>query len=505
MADDEQPAPGQGQSKSAKRRAAQKKAKEAGEAEAPTPSKENTTENKKAEAKAKPAAAPAEPKAKAKGKAKAEPKEEPKPKAQPKAEPKAEPKAAAKPAAKPAAKSDAAKPKGEAKSKAAAKAKAPAKAPAKVEKVEEERPAREPSPVRYVEIDDGTGGDWDMATGITKKQQKRKERKEEEVAVAKAAGVKVGQAINYIPGMGPEPKAGAKAPAVSQSVTAPVNAAATAAAVAEKEKEPTTSNTSSASVKVPESKIGIVIGPKGAKIKLLQEKTGARVDTSGEIFTVTGPPDAVAQAEIAIKELVEKGYCALEYEDFSEHFIAVHPSYFPEIIGKQGAVIRKIKDEVGVSVNIPSDAPKNPPATKKYKVTLAGTSAAVEKAKEVINDIIMYYHHPITHPDQVHEEIEVPGWCISFIIGKGGSELKHIQNNYKVKMNVPREQSLNKNVVIVGERWNVDRAKAYVEKVLWNAEHAPRGRDRGEGGGDDGWGDDEDVEDWMKDYLYKRR
>merc|ERR1712217_189124 len=143
-----------------------------------------------------------------------------------------------------------------------------------------------------------------------------------------------------------------------------------------------------------------------------------------------------------------------------EHFVAVHPSYFPEIIGKQGCVIRKIKDELGVSVNIPSDAPKNPPANKKYKVILAGKAAC---------------------------------------------ELRHIQKNYNVKMNVPRDQSVNKNVVIVGERWNVDRAKAYVEKVLWNAEHAPRGRDKGEGTADDGWGDDEDVEDWMKDYLYKRR
>mmetsp|Transcript_39143 Transcript_39143/g.88172 ORF Transcript_39143/g.88172 Transcript_39143/m.88172 type:complete len:117 (+) Transcript_39143:246-596(+) len=115
----------------------------------------------------------------------------------------------------------------------------------------------------------------------------------------------------------------------------------------------------------------------------------------------------------------------------------------------------------------------------------------------------MYFHHPITHPDTVHEEVEVPEWSVRFLIGKGGSELKHIQNNYKVKMNVPREHSLNKNVVIVGEQWNVERAKAYVEKVLWNAEHAPRGRDR-EGTADDGWGDEEEVEDWMKDYMYKR-
>merc|ERR1719433_666112 len=307
-------------------------------------------------------------------------------------------------------------------------------------------------------------------------------------------GLKPGAAQPYIPGMGPaNDKASAKAPGVSQSVSAPANAAATAAAVAEKEKEPEKTNQSVVTIKVPEERIGIVIGPKGAKIKLIQEKTGARIDTTGEMFTVSGTPEGVGEAETAINELIQKGYCAMEYEDFAENFVACHPSYFPELIGKQGKVIRKIKDELGVAVNIPSDTPKNPPASKKYKVTLAGSAAAVEKAKDVINDIIMYYHHPITHENMVHEEIEVPGWCLSYIIGKAGSELRHIQNNFQVKVNVPREQSVNKNVVIVGEKDRCERAKAYIEKVLWNAENAPRGRDRGEGRGDDGWGDEEEV------------
>jgi len=269
---------------------------------------------------------------------------------------------------------------------------------------------------------------------------------------------------------------------------------------AEKEKE---SNRSTATVKVPEAKIGIVIGPKGSKIKLIQEKTGARIDTSGDVFTITGEPQGVAQAEVAVKELVEKGYTSLEYDDFAENFVAVHPSYFPEIIGKGGAVIRKIKDELGVAVNIP-DAPKNPPAGKKYKVVLAGKSDAVEKAKEVINDIMMYYHHPVTHPDTVHEELEVADWSLRFIIGKAGSELRHIQNNFKVKMNIPRDHSINQKVVIVGDQFGVERAKTYVEKLIWKAEHEPRGRDRGEGAGDDGWGEEAEDEPWMKEYLYKR-
>eukprot|EP00971_Amphidinium_carterae_P298716 5934726-Amphidinium_carterae.1 len=102
----------------------------------------------------------------------------------------------------------------------------------------------------------------------------------------------------------------------------------------------------SAQVKIPESKIGRVIGPKGANIKLITEKTGInRIDTTGELVTITGPKEAVAMAENAINELIEKGYMSLAFDDFTESFVNVHPSGFPDLIGKKGAVIREIKDK----------------------------------------------------------------------------------------------------------------------------------------------------------------
>merc|ERR1719215_1417801 len=470
-------------SKGAKRRA-NKKAREA--AENPGGAEETPAPVAKPET--------PEPKAKAKGKAKAEPK------AEAKTEPKAEPKAKAQSKSEP----QAAEPKTEAPkaaAKPAAKSKQSAKSKSKpAPKVEEEEPKkREPSPDKFIVFDDGTGADWETCTGQSKKNQKRKERVEHEKAQQKAQaaslGVKEGSvAMNqHIVGMTVTSDKAANTAAkgaVSQAVTA--TAVASAAAVAEKNQEAVkeTKIVHTANVKIPEQRIGVVIGPKGATIKMIQEKTGAKLDTSSsDTCVISGSPEDVAQAEIAVKDLIEKGYTALQYEDFQEHFVAVHPSAFPDIIGKQGCVIRKIKDELGVSVNIPSDVPKNAAANKKYKVTLAGKNADVDRAKEVINNIITYYHDPITHPDQIHEELDVAQWQLSFIIGSKGSELRHIQNNYKVKMYIPRETSVNKNVVIVGDQYGVERAKAYVDKLLWNAEHAQKGRDR-QDQADDGWGDE---------------
>ena len=357
-------------------------------------------------------------------------------------------------------------------------------------------------------IDDGKGGEWEQSTGVSKKQQKRQEKAEQAQAAAKANNGKPipGQApTNSIPGM---------APAVQRTSQAEINAvlaraqaagaAAGAAARAETDAEAAkTSGLSSASVKVPEARIGVVIGPKGKNIQLIQEKTGVnRIDTSGEVFTITGSADAVEHAERAIKELIEKGYWSESFENFKEEFVSVHPSSFPDLIGKGGMVIKAMKSEFGVGVTIP-EVPKNAPLGKKYKVTLAGKSENVEACKQAITNIAMYGYDEATHPGFSHEELDIPQWAYSFLIGKAGSELRHIQNNYKVKVNIPREHSMCQSVVCVGEKVNVERAKTYIEKLIWNAENQSKGREKAEGAVDT-WGQEEDEEDWMKAYMYKR-
>merc|ERR1719356_2230562 len=263
-------------------------------------------------------------------------------------------------------------------------------------------------------------------------------------------------------------------------------------------------NVSVATINVPEKRIGIVIGPGGANIKQIQEKTGVtRIDTAGGVFTVSGKGPNVQQARDAIDQLIQKGFCSILYEDFSENYVNVHPSHFPDIIGKGGVIIQAIKKELKVEISIPPTPDDAVKQSKKYKVTLAGSAKQVEEAKEVLNSIIMYTHHELTHPGVVHEEMEIDNWSLKYIIGKNGSEMKHIQKNWDVKVSIPRENSTNQKVLIVGEALNVERAKAYVERVLWNAENQVRGgRDKVDDG--DAWGEEDDDEPWMKDYIYKR-
>jgi len=501
-------APAAEMSKSARKRANKKANAEAGgaeEEEAPAPA---PAPKSKAAAKAKAAQPPpepvAEPNAKAKGKAKA--KAEPAP--APKAEAKAKAKGKAAPAAEPAP-----APKAEAKKAASKKAAAkPAKAAP-----EPEEPKSSNEPLTYTEIDDGKGGDWEVSSGLSKaaakRQQKNKDKEDAEKEM-KAAGVIEARGNQHIPGLAPagvqvSQKKGKGGPAlkgsdlVSQAVT---NIAKVTAAAAEKAAVPEKAADSggvSASVKVPENMIGRIVGPKGANIQLIKEKTGVKgIDMEQGQCTITGPADAVALAEHAVRQLIEKGYMSLSFEDFEEEGVTLHPSIFPDIIGKGGDIIKAIKKEAKVEIDIPA-VPKNGPAGKKYKVMLAGSKTSVLLGKEILNSIAQYGHHEVTHPGQVHKEMEIEEWRYRFLIGSKGSEMRHIQNNYKVRVNIPREHSECQNVVIIGDPQDVDRASKYIEKVLYEADQ-PRGRGAAEQSTDDG-GDDGPVEDWMKPYLYQRK
>jgi len=284
------------------------------------------------------------------------------------------------------------------------------------------------------------------------------------------------------------------------SATVPVVAAAKAA---EEKPVEVSDGSVTGQVKIDPAKIGRVIGPKGANITLIKEKTGVKtIDTAGELCSIVGQPSEVALAIAAITELMEKGYMSLAFEDFEEDGVQCHPSCFPDLIGKGGAVIQAIKKEAKVEIDIPK-VPPNSPASKKFKVSVAGSKQGVAQAKEIINSIIMFAHHEVTHPGFTHEEMAVEEWQYRFIIGKGGSEMRHIQNNFKVKVNIPRETSATDKVVVIGEPEDVSRAVKYIEKILFEAEQVkadPRA-DKAE----DTWGAEEPEEAWMSPYMYKRR
>eukprot|EP01039_Chlorochromonas_danica_P003761 gene3761-4111_t len=230
-------------------------------------------------------------------------------------------------------------------------------------------------------------------------------------------------------------------------------------------------------MKVDPKKVGLLIGPKGVTKIAIQDLTGTKINvpkvekevTEAVPISVVGPALGVSKAVHALNELITKGYATLlEADDFSESYVAVHPRYLPDIIGKGGATIRTLQKHTDVKITVPS-TPKTPqPDGKisKVKIGLAGRKEKVSQARALIKDLTKYYHTPITHPGVVHDELELDSKYFNFIIGAKGSEIKNIQNTHKVSVHIPNADSANPNLVIVGSEQGVAAARKHIEKII---------------------------------------
>jgi len=249
-------------------------------------------------------------------------------------------------------------------------------------------------------------------------------------------------------------------------------------------------------VTIDAKKVGILIGPKGATKLAIQEKTGVTIEVpqraaadkdkeaaaaSGPVdVTITGSQDGVFRASKAIRDLATKGYCALlGGEGFSEGHILVPPSSLADIIGAKGATIRAIQEHMGVHLRAPQGVLRTD--TAPVRVEVAGPREKVVEAKALIKELVKWKHHPVTHPNYVHEELaDVPSAYHSYIIGRNGTEIRQIQNNFKVGVYIPNAESESlgiKGVLLVGEKKGVEGAERYVRKIVEQAEQRQRERE----------------------------
>jgi rRNA processing protein Krr1/Pno1 len=228
---------------------------------------------------------------------------------------------------------------------------------------------------------------------------------------------------------------------------------------------------------------------------------GDRDNAAPVIITITGTADGVARASRAINDLCSKGYTKLlAGDDFKEGSIEVHPNCLSDIIGKKGLNIRAIQDFTGVKLAVPQVSRDH---ILPVKITVAGPKEKVQQAKDIILELITYFHTTVTHPGQVHVEMDVPVALYNYIIGSKGSEIKHIQANFKVAVHIPNADSRVKQVLIVGEPVGVKGAEKYIQKII---DQAMADREAAEKMADS-WVEEEAVEEneeWMNEFTHPK-
>jgi hypothetical protein len=124
-----------------------------------------------------------------------------------------------------------------------------------------------------------------------------------------------------------------------------------------------------------------------------------------------------------------------------------------------------------VKVSTPSDYTKVLPSGEtivpsKVKIVLAGTKDKVAIARGLILDLCKYYYTPVTHPGVTHLEMDISPHYYNYVIGSKGSEIKHIQANYKVTVYIPNAETANQNLLIVGEASNLQNAEKHIQRLI---------------------------------------
>jgi predicted PilT family ATPase len=196
-------------------------------------------------------------------------------------------------------------------------------------------------------------------------------------------------------------------------------------------------------ISIPAKFHDVVRGPRGTTLNAI-------LGPDADVVVLFGTPSAenvevrglTKEVNRAIDAL-QKTYEAAKDEDFTkpyttEFFIA--PTYSAHIIGKSGIHINKLKDDLGVKVDIGENkgeeaekvVTKGKKSTAPVKVVIQGVRVNVEAAKERIQTQVS------SLADQVTISLKVPKEFHRFLIGPSGRYVKKLEDKYNVFIKFPK-------------------------------------------------------------------
>ena len=161
-------------------------------------------------------------------------------------------------------------------------------------------------------------------------------------------------------------------------------------------------------VSVPEDKVGHIIGPSGAYIKAIQDKTKTRInlpekDSGSSRVTIVGKKEDVRNARLAIKELLTDGYSPLTHDGFVKREVAFPADKLHVLIGSKGQTIKSIQGNSKARIRIPERSAAQ--GQQEVQIAVVGTSEQVAQAEKEIKRLLI----PATVVEEQPEEEYVNG------------------------------------------------------------------------------------------------
>ncbi|XP_063232691.1 vigilin [Bacillus rossius redtenbacheri] len=270
-----------------------------------------------------------------------------------------------------------------------------------------------------------------------------------------------------------------------------------------------------------------IIGRKGANIKMItQDLTKVHVEFTDkeDHIKIEGPPEEVEKAQRDLETMANDLVNKLTFVEMT-----VDPKHYKHIIGKSGANVNRMKEELGVVINLS----ETDGSTGSNVIRIEGNRAGVEAAKKELEDMVfklenekekdviidhrfyrtiigtkgdkvreireMFNQVQITFPgpaekrdvvkvrgpkedvDRCHKHLlklakelsessfmlEVPIYkqFHKFVIGKGGANIRKIRDETQTKIDLPAEGEKSDVITITGKKENVEEAKERILKI----------------------------------------
>ncbi|KAL1137858.1 hypothetical protein AAG570_009554 [Ranatra chinensis] len=204
---------------------------------------------------------------------------------------------------------------------------------------------------------------------------------------------------------------------------------------------------------------GGIIGNKGQTIREMMDDYDVYIevpssDLQNDYIKITGAPTHIEKAKEGIHELMKR----LDEEKQDrilksfKTVITVDPEYHPKIIGKGGSVVKKIREEHGVQINLPKRGDPD-----ESIITIIGYEDKTIAARDAIMAIVTQLN------ERTREDVEIDSRVHSRLIGARGRSIRKIMEDFKVEIKFPKSTDLNPNLVtITGNEDNVFEAKDHL-------------------------------------------
>ncbi|KAJ6500097.1 hypothetical protein C8R47DRAFT_1211663 [Mycena vitilis] len=180
--------------------------------------------------------------------------------------------------------------------------------------------------------------------------------------------------------------------------------------------------------------------------KTLSIKVGAEAkDSAGEdVIVLRGASGDVDRAAKEILAIVENAKNDEIVNSYSTEF-DIEREFVGRIVGAHGAGVNKLRDQLGVNVDVSDEidekekdsGKKKKAVHQKSKVTITGRKENVEEAKKRILAQIERL------ADETSEVLKIPSQYHSSLIGQSGKYAIRLEDKYSVKITFPRQSAEN--------------------------------------------------------------